>query len=217
MKKSKRLKQNTISEFAQKADIYDSDGMFEMVKADYEEVINEVLREPFDVLVDYGCGTGEFIKRLYARKQNCKYIGVDITPEILGVAKEKNKTAEFINGDSENTIFDQDSIDVVTCIHSFHHYPEPACFLNNAFVSLKPGGRLIIRDNSSDSILMYLWMNYFRYPLSRMRGKGDVHYYSTAEIKSLGEATGFITESIVVKNKNKLHCVFRKALERQGQ
>ncbi len=207
---SEKLKQITIKEFAQKADSYDSAGMFEMVKADYDEIIDEVLKEPYETLIDYGCGTGEFLNRIYQRRPEAKYTGVDITPEILEVARKKNKEIEFVNGDSEAVSFSGKTVNVITCIHSFHHYTNPGAFIANAFASLHPGGRLIIRDNSSRSRLRYLWMNYVRYPISHLNGKGDVHFYSLDEVKMLGESFGFVSEIMEIRDGNKLHCVFRK-------
>lgn len=205
-----KLKSLTISEFSQKASLYDSDGMFEMVKEDYSEVIEEVMNEPFNSLVDYGCGTGELLNRLYKRDPVKDYIGVDITPEIIEVAKEKNKDISYYVGDSESFLLPEGSVDVITCVHSFHHYPSPELFLSNAKKSLKKGGRLIIRDNSSKSFIKYIWMNYVRYPISHIRGKGDVHFYSVKEISRLSENEGLYPELIEIRHGNKLHCVFRK-------
>ena len=41
-------------------------------------------------------------------------------------------------GDSENLPFAKDAFDVVVCTNSFHHYPNPQAFINEAARVLKP-------------------------------------------------------------------------------
>lgn len=218
-RKAEKLKSLTIKEFKNTADIYDLDGNYDMVKSDYDAVIKEVLNERFDVLVDYGCGTGEFIKRLSKINEGSKYIGVDITNEMLQIAKIKNENAiniEFILGDSEQVSFDEDTVDTICCIHSFHHYPFPERFLCNCGKSLKAGGRIIIRDNGTDSFFKHIWMNYVDYPKLNRKGLGDVHFYNKNDIVRLcrkAEKMGsvhLVPEKIEILDGNKLHCVIRK-------
>ena len=210
-KRKNELKNLTISEFTKKAESYDSAGMFEMVKIDYDEIINEILNEPYNILVDYGCGTGELLNRLYKIDPTKRYIGIDITPEILEIARKKNNNIEYILGDSEVIMTESNSVDTIICIHSFHHYTNPILFMENAKQSLKSGGRLILRDNSSNSIVKYLFMNFFIYPIYHLRGKGDFHFYSKKEITDMCNKIGMLPEKVEIRGGNKLHCVLRKA------
>ncbi|MFR7358928.1 MAG: class I SAM-dependent methyltransferase [Dorea longicatena] len=47
----------------------------------------------------------------------------------------------FLVGDSENLPFENESFDVVICTNSFHHYPNPHAFMNEASRVLKNGGK----------------------------------------------------------------------------
>lgn len=95
--------------------------------ADYENRANYVLSlfEKFDkkptLLLDLCCGTGSFTKEFYNKKIDC--IGVDISPDMLNIAKEKSP-ALFICQEAENlelfgtvdgAVCMLDSINHITC------------------------------------------------------------------------------------------------------
>ena len=76
-------------------------------------------------------------------------------------------------GDSENLPFAKDAFDVVVCTNSFHHYPNPQAFINEAARVLKPYGRLVLRDYTSNKFMVWL-MNHIEMPLAHLVGHGDV-------------------------------------------
>jgi len=100
---------------------------------------------------------------------------------------------------------------VVICSNSFHHYPEPQKFFDSVFRVLKPGGRLILRDFTSDSSIL-LWIgNHIEMPLARLMGHGDVAARSRAEVEAMGAAAGLKTEKFEMRRGLRMHCVMRKA------
>ncbi len=52
-------------------------------------------------LLDFGCGKGDFYGYLLKRKISCNYIGIDINPHLIQIAKEKYNGANFIQRDIE--------------------------------------------------------------------------------------------------------------------
>ena len=63
------------------------------------------------------------------------------------------------------------SFDVVTCIQSFHHYPDPDKAMREAFPVLKPGGLYILSDTGVGGISGW-FDNHILFPLMN---SGDHH------------------------------------------
>ena len=55
----KDYKQLSIEEFSKAAEVYETDraGVYKMCKKDYPDVLAELEKEPFEELLDCGCGT----------------------------------------------------------------------------------------------------------------------------------------------------------------
>lgn len=217
VKRINRLKKNTISEFTRTATNYDiDDNMYCSVKEDYFDVIKEIEREEFSALLDCGCGTGKLIELLSKRHCDARYIGIDITPIMINEAKKKNiNNAEFSIGDVSDIWWDGEKFDVITCVHSFHHYTDVDAFLENAGRLLSKHGRLIIRDNAKPNALSYWWANFVRLPIynNLVRGGGDVHYYTPREMKRLSSKHGLNMISCEIFWGRKLHCVISKEIK----
>ncbi len=54
------------------------------------------------ILLDFGCGKGDFYGFLKEKGISCVYKGIDINPHLIALAKEKYKDAEFVVQDIEN-------------------------------------------------------------------------------------------------------------------
>ena len=93
-------KQLSIKEFTRAARIYDSDhaGIYEMCKHDYPPVLAELEKESFHDVLDCGCGTGPMIQLLHEKYPDRRYVGLDLTPEMIHVAQAKqlSNTQNFL-------------------------------------------------------------------------------------------------------------------------
>ncbi len=88
--------------------------------------------------------------------------------------------------DSENLPWADSSFDIVTCILSFHHYPDPSKSLNEITRIMKNNGHLILGELWIPGFIRILQNWYLR---SRYNKSGDVKIYSKNEwIKMLGSA-----------------------------
>lgn len=171
-----QYKQLSIKEFSEAAKTYDTNhaGLYEMCKDDYPQMLAELEKEPFFDVLDVGCGTGAVIALLNDKYPGRHYAGLDLTPEMIEVARTKVAPGmEFVVGDAEDLPFGDASFDAVLCSNSFHHYPNQAAFLAGALRVLRPGGRLILRDYTSNDLVVWL-MNHFELPLAHAFGHGDV-------------------------------------------
>ena len=205
-------KQLSIREFTEAARAYDSDhaGIYEMCRDDYPQMLAELEKEPFDAVLDVGCGTGAVLALLHEKYPDRRYVGLDLTPEMIEVARTKVAPGmEFVVGDAENLPFDEASFDAVLCSNSFHHYPNPAAFLAGALRVLRPGGRLILRDYTSSDFVVWL-MNHVELPLARLVGHGDVRVLRQREFVELAQAAGFEVLVMEAQKGFRAHLVARR-------
>lgn len=212
MRTSEEYKQLSISEFTKAAKIYESDhaGVYEMCKKDYPPILEEIKKEQFTNLLDAGCGTAPMLSLLTKEYPDKHYVGLDLTPEMIKVAKEKNlPNTEFVVGDCENLPFEPERFDIVINSQSFHHYPNPQNFFNSVSKVLKKGGCLILRDNTGPAWIVWL-INHVEMPLINLVGHGDVKVYLMDEVKQFCESAGLKVEKIEQRKGFRLHLVARK-------
>ena len=174
---NEEYKHLSIKEFTEAAKRYEGDhaGLYEMCKKDYPDILEELEKEPFIDLLDAGCGPAPMISLLSEKYPDRHYTGLDLTPAMIEEAKKKNITnAVFVVGDCENFPFEENSFDAIICSMSFHHYPNPQAFFNSVKRCLRPKGRLILRDVTSDNKPLVWLMNKIEMPLANLCGHGDV-------------------------------------------
>ena len=207
-----QYKQLSIREFTKAAKIYETDhaGIYEMCKDDYPPMLAELETDPFDSLLDVGCGTGPVVELLAKKYPEKHFIGLDITPAMIEVAQSKGlSNAEFMVGDAENLPFGDGRFDAVLCSNSFHHYPHPERFFSEAARVLRPGGRLILRDYTSNDFVVWL-MNNIELPLARLMGHGDVRISKVSELRALAEGAGLTLLKLEAQKGFRAHLVARK-------
>ena len=207
-----QYKQLSIREFTKAAKVYETDhaGIYEICKDDYPPMLAELERDPFDNVLDVGCGTGPVIELLARKYPEKHFVGLDITPAMIEIAQSKGlPNAEFVVGDAENLPFGDGSFDALLCSNSFHHYPDPSAFLCEAHRVLHPGGKLVLRDYTSNDIAVWL-MNTFELPLARLVGHGDVRILKMGEFRELVEAAGFAIEQLAAQKGFRAHLVAKK-------
>ncbi len=114
--------------------------------------------DPFDML-DVGSGTGTWTAIVAGSPLPTeRIIGLDFSVKMCDVAHAKAQeigadAPTFVNADAEHLPFADRSFDVLTCSHSFHHYPHHAETVREMFRVLRPGGRLMIVDGFRDNAI----------------------------------------------------------------
>ena len=212
MSTKQKYKDLSVKEFTKAAEVYDSGhaGLYEMCKDDYPPVLRELKKYPFRELLDVGCGTGPMIELLLKEFPDKKYIGIDLTPRMIEVAKEKKlANTRFLIGDSENLPFADSTFDAVVCTNSFHHYPNPQAFMNETARVLRIGGRLILRDYTSNNFMLWL-MNHIEMPLARLFGHGDVKIHSCGDVRAMCEIAGLKVQKLEKQKGFRMHLVVEK-------
>lgn len=112
------------------------------------------------IILDYGCGTATSIDRFFSSKRpinNYHFIGVDIADLAVKKAQEKYPRYEFYT--TEGAAIPQvenSSLDAAYIIHVLHHSKNHRAFFDEIYSKLKPGGKLLINDLSSNNPIINL-------------------------------------------------------------
>ena len=104
------------------------------------------------VLGDFGCGDGEHSCEAAMVVDNTRYLGFDLSPDLIEVAKERaalnglSARTEFVTANAEDKHPLNDAkVDVMLVLNILHHV-ELETVIPNLLASTKPGGLLIIRE-----------------------------------------------------------------------
>ncbi|OZB49134.1 MAG: hypothetical protein B7X60_02160 [Polynucleobacter sp. 39-45-136] len=112
-------------------------------------VFREIERvyENTNVLVDFGSGQGDLIKRLTNRFKKIHMIGLEYSQVGVDFSSRSNPEAEFYKADLTLPLPDDMlklSPDLITCCDVMEHIDAPELVVKNAFNMLKAGGYFIV-------------------------------------------------------------------------
>jgi ubiquinone/menaquinone biosynthesis C-methylase UbiE len=103
-------------------------------------------------VVDVGCGTGTAVRELATAGANA--IGVDLSADLLQVARERAPELDFREADLLALPFEDGSIDGYRAERVYQHVAEPARALREAARVLASGGRIVLVDPDWEAFLV---------------------------------------------------------------
>lgn len=131
-------------------------------------------------LLDAGCGTGGFLRRLGQARPGLAAVGLDISGQALALARSR-VAARLCAGSVNALPFADDSFAAVASIDVLcHRAVEPLKALSEAFRCLAPGGRLVL------NLPAYAWLA----SAHDLRVHND-RRFTRGEAVALVEAAGF--------------------------
>ncbi len=173
-------------EFDKFAESYDTGLMGKGSKRFYVDLVKTLVIRDGDAVLDVGCGTGTVL--FYVREsRSVRGYGLDVSEQMIAVAKEKNPGFSFVTGDSAKLPYENGSMDVIMACMAYHHFPEQKRFREEALRVLKPGGSLYICDPRFPAPVRFVFNTFFK----------DAGFRTTAQNISAFEDTGFITKQVV--------------------
>lgn len=114
------------------------------------------------VCVDLACGTGDVTFALARRYPQGTVCGVDLTPEMLAIARDRNRFANvrLELGDMHHLPFASDSVDIVTGSYALRNAPALTVALEEIQRVLRPGGTAAFLDFSKSPHWLWQRMAY---------------------------------------------------------
>ena len=95
-------------------------------------------------ILDVACGTGDLTLDLLRRGH--RVTGVDLSEQMLALARRKAEAARFQLADAEALPFPDASFDAVTCAFGIRNFVHLEKGLDEMLRVLKPGGRLVLLE-----------------------------------------------------------------------
>ncbi len=129
-----------------------------------------------DLVLDVGCGDGNFYSHLSA----VKYIGLELNDSAVAEAHSRGLKV-FTETIEEWAQQNPEKADVVCAFQVLEHVMNPRSFLDSCIKCLRPGGRLIISVPSADSFLPHSINNLLNLP------PHHVSWWSDQSLKYIGD------------------------------
>lgn len=157
--------------------------------------------------LDVACGTGDMAVELL--KCGCSVTGIDLSEEMLAIARRKTAEANFQLANAEALPFDDASFDAVTSAFGIRNFVHLDKGLAEMARVLKSGGRMVILEMSTpDSSLVRPFYNLYTRRIipwlgSRIAGNREAYTYLPNSIERFPkgkamlqklEAVGLIAE-----------------------
>ena len=150
---------------------------------------------PRSQVLDVACGTGDMVFGLV--EQGCTVTGVDISEEMMAIAKQKAPQATYILADVEKLPFDDNSFDAVTCAFGVRNFVHLEQGLSEMLRVLKPGGTMVILELATpDSPLIRPLYNIYTRRIipwlgARIAGSREAYTYLPASIERFPKGKEF--------------------------
>ena len=169
---------------------YDFQNSFLSLRRDsyWRRVMAQCLHLPGeDLVLDMATGTGEVAVEICRYHAKVKVIGVDFSPKMLTVGREKKKFKKFVSrihlslGDGRQLPFKSCSFEAATIAFGIRNIEERDQALGEFYRVLKPGGQLLIMefDIPDDPVLGGMYRLYFDYllpPLGNLLSRTNYAY-----------------------------------------
>ena len=185
------FKSKSRAAFDRQAHDYDTEPYGRHARRLHADVMAAVGTFSFADVLDVGCGTGTTLAAITATQAGVRAHGIDLSPNMVTIARERlGDAADVQVADAEHVPLADGSVDLVTCVDSLHHYPDPGAALAEMHRVTRRGGALVLGEWRAAAPFRQL-LNWL---LPRMP-EGDVRIYTAAELTRLAEAAGYHVES----------------------
>lgn len=106
------------------------------------------------VIIDMGCGPCVSIKNILSAEilSNCRYIGIDISKNMLSYAKRHIPKGKFIEGNIENLNFKKNSANVILSLGALHHCEDKLKTIKKWINILKKNGIILLREPTYEAM-----------------------------------------------------------------
>ncbi|MCL5736012.1 MAG: arsenite methyltransferase [Actinobacteria bacterium] len=160
--------------------------------------------QPGEVVLDLGAGAGFdcFLAARAVGPTGCS-IGVDMTPEMVGKARENARKTPWANvdfrlGEIEHLPVADNSVDVIISNCVINLSPDKPQVFREAFRVLKPGGRVAVSDVVATADLPQKWLDDMQMLSACISGAARVD-----EVEAMLREAGFVDIDIRPKEESR--------------
>lgn len=151
-------------------------------------------------VLDVACGTGDMVVELLRTRHaaSLQVTGVDLSEEMLAIAKRKAPQAEYRLADAEHLPFGDASFDAVTCAFGVRNFVHLEQGLGEMVRVLKPGGRMAILELATpdNPFIRFFYNIYTRRIIpwlgSRIAGNREAYTYLPSSIERFPKGTAMV-------------------------
>ncbi len=145
------------------------------------------------LVLDVGCGRGEFAREL--RKRDCGVVGIDISPVVIENSKKFLNKSFCFNLEQERWPVELTSMrfDLIMASEIIEHLFNPEDFFKKIRNLIKPGGEMII---TTPNFLFWknrlkMFFGKFEYEENSLLDFGHVRFFSKKSLERYFDITGF--------------------------
>lgn len=124
-------------------------GRSRLLRLQQKRALEELQPKQTDRVLDVACGTGELLATIAPEVE--RTVGVDLSPGMLEIARERHPQIDFRVGPSDALPFADAEFTAVVCTTALHHFPEPQRSIDEMARVIAPGGRVVIGDMCRDA------------------------------------------------------------------
>jgi SAM-dependent methyltransferase len=139
----------------------------------FERVLDRLNVAPGTRLLDVGCGSGYALR--LAHEGGATVTGLDITPELLAIARERVPAAMLAQAGMDDLPFTDDAFDAVVGFNAFPFADDPSAAVAEAARVVAPGGLVaattFAEPDRNESTALHLALD----PLRAVRSGGGAH------------------------------------------
>ncbi len=137
--------------------------VYDVSRAANIETVKKMIKllriDSISLIVDLGCGTGNYTYALSKSSKNI--IGIDSSIGMINEARTKYPDLQFINGDTMDLPFISAIFDSAVAIQVLHHISNKEKFLKETNRVLKNGSYIAIQSCSHEQLHAFWFFNYF--------------------------------------------------------
>lgn len=144
-------------------------------------------------ILDYGCGTGEFIIRLLSLHPDAhRIVGLDPSENMLEMARAKvallpsHQSGKIELANSTSYPLETEAFDLVISMSAFHYFNDPEAELKRLKQTLKRAGTMVLLDYSKNGVLA----KYFEWVI-KLVDQGHHKAYTVEEAKKIAQGADY--------------------------
>ena len=144
--------------------------------------IRELNIKPRSLVLDLCCGTGDFSEIIMKRFPRVKVIGLDFSPEMLKIAKQKNPNGVFMQGDCTKLPFSDNEFKYITMGFGLRNIERHYLALSEIYRVLDKDGKFLHLDFGKHNFISNIFDKIVPF-MVKVIGENPDHYKYLLESK----------------------------------